>query len=412
MNSDNSFWGTLLKVSLGLILVLSFLQVKMKFGWDPLKNYIQCDSCGTKSPSILVNSIKMQDSMKINVNDSYQLRPEIVPADANNSRLEWSSNDTTVASVDSLGLVTATSKGGRCVITATTTDGSDKSNSIIINVDKPVILITDTVIKIETINICNSNGEITLKPDAKFKVEVEVLPKNASNKMLKWESDKKSVATVDNDGTIRGKDIGYCTISVTSTDGGNVAPKKINVHVQKPEPPVVKTTSVVLDKSNITMNVGDQKTVRATVFPANASNKTIKWDSSDKSIATVNNGRIVGVGVGNCIITASSTDGSQIKVECSVRVKASSKDTLDLGYATYKGKIQNGKPTEGGIITFKRDCTWYVKGGIRDLWKFSKGDQIKIYNYSVRSSDNAIEIQGKIITPGKEQLNIIISDKP
>ena len=40
MNSNNKIWGTLLKVSLGLILVLSFLQVKMKYGWDPVKEYV------------------------------------------------------------------------------------------------------------------------------------------------------------------------------------------------------------------------------------------------------------------------------------------------------------------------------------------------------------------------------------
>lgn len=60
MNSNNKIWGTLLKVSLGLILVLSFLQVKMKYGWDPVKEYVVKETNPLLAP---IRENKTQDSL-------------------------------------------------------------------------------------------------------------------------------------------------------------------------------------------------------------------------------------------------------------------------------------------------------------------------------------------------------------
>ncbi len=216
----------------------------MKYGWDPVKELGPCDSCIEKDTSILVESIKIQeDSMKIKVNQRQHLQVLIKPTNASNPKLQWKSNDTTVAYVDPTGLVNATSKGGRCIITVSTTDGSNKSDNIFIKVDKPENLPTD--IKVETINIPKSRGGITLKPNSEFKVEVEVMPKNATNKALKWESDNKRVATVYNDGTIRVKGTGDCTISVTPTDGGNAESKKIKVHVPELAPEITNNNKQI-----------------------------------------------------------------------------------------------------------------------------------------------------------------------
>lgn len=296
MNSNNKIWGTLLKVSLGLILVLSFLQVKMKFGWDPL------DRCCLHPDSIPIETITLSDSvMNIEANNTQNLLAQIEPANATNQNLKWSSSDTTVAIVDSTtGRVTATGKGGECIITAAATDDSGKSANIKIKVNKDILV--DTIIS------PNSNGEITLNPDSEFKIETKVLPENAANKSLAWKSDNESVATVNN-GVVTGKADGYCTITAYSVDGGDVR-KSIKVRVQEPVDPIIEVTSIILDKSNISMNAGERFKVRATISPKNASNKILKWQSSNPAIATVNDGIIVGVKRGDCAITAYSTDGS------------------------------------------------------------------------------------------------------
>lgn len=64
MNSNNKIWGTLLKVLLGLILVLSFLQVKMKYGWDPVKEYVARETAHLPST---IGTDKTQDSLVSNI---------------------------------------------------------------------------------------------------------------------------------------------------------------------------------------------------------------------------------------------------------------------------------------------------------------------------------------------------------
>ena len=243
MNSNNKIWGTLLKVALGLILVLSFLQVKMKFGWDPL------DRCCLHPDSILIESITLSDSvMNIEANNTQNLLAQIEPANATNQNLKWSSSDTTVAIVDpTTGRVTATGKGGdECVITATATDDSGKSANIKIKVRE-----IDSVIKVDQIIFHNSKGEITLPSGSEFPIDAEALPENATNKILKWKSDNESVATVNN-GVVTGKAVGYCTITASSTDGSNVV-KSIKVRVKDPKTDI-KVSSISFDNCSMEFN--------------------------------------------------------------------------------------------------------------------------------------------------------------
>lgn len=338
MNSNNRICGTLLKVSLGLILVLSFLQVKMKFGWDPL------DRCCLHPDSILIESITLSDSvMNVEANNTKNLLAQIEPANATNQNLKWSSSDTTVAIVDpTTGRVTATGKGGECIITATATDDSGKSANIKIKVKKGIL--------VDTIIFPNSNGEITLNPRSEFTIDAKALPENAANKTLAWKSDNEDVATV-NDGVVTGKSAGVCTISASSTDGGDVH-KSTKVRVLEPDNPIVKVTSIVLDESK-NIYVGGQTKIHAKILPANAANKTLKWETSNRCVATVNNGVIVGVGEGECTIRATSTDGGNVpSSQCAVSVKPIVK--MKLPYGEWKGDYLNGKPNGQGTIVFDK----------------------------------------------------------
>ena len=311
MDSNNKIWGTLLKVSLGLILVLSFLQVKMKYGWNPF------DSCFPPPDSILIESITLSDSvMNIEANKTQNPLAQIEPADATNQNLIWSSSDTTVAIVDpTTGRVTATGKGGECIITAAATDDSGKSDTIKIKVKKEK---SESIILVNTITFQNSKDVIILNPGSNFKIDAMPLPEKATNKILKWKSNNEGIATVDN-GVVTGKYVGDCTISASSTDGSNVV-KSIKVRVQEPITDI-KVSSISLDKSNITIGMGSQTQIHATVRPSNATNKILRWESSNPKVANINNGKIIPVKSGECVITVYSTDGSNITAKCSVQIK-------------------------------------------------------------------------------------------
>lgn len=87
-------------------------------------------------------------------------------------------------------------------------------------------------------------------------------------------------------------------------------------------PSAIAVTSITLD-AEATINVGETKTLTATVAPDNATDKTVSWISEDETIASVNasTGEVTGVAAGTAVITATANDGSGVKAQCTVTVK-------------------------------------------------------------------------------------------
>lgn len=84
---------------------------------------------------------------------------------------------------------------------------------------------------------------------------------------------------------------------------------------------VVDVTGVTLDKSTAAITVGNTETLTATVAPADATNKSVTWSSSDEAVATVTEGVVVGVGAGSATITVTTVDGGFTDT-CAVTVSA------------------------------------------------------------------------------------------
>ena len=101
-------------------------------------------------------------------------------------------------------------------------------------------------------------------------------------------------------------------------------------------PGTITVSSVSLDFKKINLTVGESKTVKASVYPANATNKTVTWSSKDTSIATVSNGKITGVKAGTTTITATA-GGKSASVEVVVRETGGS--TCTYGDANYNSQF-------------------------------------------------------------------------
>ena len=140
-----------------------------------------------------------------------------------------------------------------------------------------------------------------------------VSPSNADNQKVIWTSNNSSVATVT-DGVVTAIKAGTATITVKTDEGGKTA--TCNVTVVAKEIPV---TSVSLDQTKIELTEGDELTLTATVKPDDATNKNVTWTSSDKSIATVDNGKVTAVKEGSSIITVTTEDGNK-SATCEVTV--------------------------------------------------------------------------------------------
>lgn len=147
----------------------------------------------------------------------------------------------------------------------------------------------------------------------------------------------------------------------------------------------VTVSGVALNKKVATVNVGKKVTVKATVTPANADNKTLDWTSSNTKIATVSNGVVKGVKAGRVIITAKTTDGSNISATCTVTVKQpvtrislSKKATMYTGKKlTLKAKV-NPANASNKALTWKSSNTKIAKVASNGVVTGVKAGTVKI----------------------------------
>ena len=149
-----------------------------------------------------------------------------------------------------------------------------------------------------------SKTELSLTEDDTDNLIATIVPSDASDKSVTWSSDNTDVATVSPSGAVTAKAVGSATITVKTNDGEKTATCSVMVKTK-----VIPVTGLTLDKSSLTMKEGDAQTLTATVFPSNATDKTVKWSSSDASVASVDqSGNVFALSDGSTVITASVGD--------------------------------------------------------------------------------------------------------
>ena len=274
----------------------------------------------------LVTSIELSDQNKIlNVGESFVLSPTILPENATDKSVTWSSGNPTVASVDSLGNVTAL-KRGTVTITATTNDGSNLSASCVVTVIQPVTGITLN----ENSHTLKYNGQDTYS----FQLTATTLPSNANNHAVQWTSSDENVATVSSDGTVTSTGKGVATITATTTDGSNLSDSCI-VTVEQ------LATEISLDPQAKTLNVGESFILSPNVLPETADDKSVTWSSNAPTVASVDSlGNVTALKRGTATITATTKDGSNLSASCVVTV-AQPVTGISLNYNTYTLKYND-----------------------------------------------------------------------
>lgn len=261
--------------------------------------------------------------------------------------IEWTSSDESVATVDETGTVTAVA-AGEADVTASVKDADIAASTHI----KVVVTPTDVVAP-ESIDLV-TNGENTKSLDAKL------VPADATDVKLAYESSDESIATVDETGKVTAVANGECTITtyVTAKTEDAEASELSAVVVEaadseevddsvatmpedlaaidsafgvvpenlKAETKVTVTTNVegiTLDKTEGVLTVGNTVTVTATVTPDTAANASVTWTSSDEAIATVDSeGKITAVAPGTATITAVSDSNPDANATYAVTVQA------------------------------------------------------------------------------------------
>jgi len=236
----------------------------------------------------------------VGVGDTTSLVASVLPANATNQKVVWSSSDASIVSVDANGLVRGISPGV-AIITATTNEGKKTASSTVTAGNVAVNGITITPVAAVGVN-------------SSTPLSATIQPANATNKTVIWSTSDAGIVSVNQNGVVTGVSPGTVTVTATTQDGAKTATSTITASN-------ILLTSVVVNKTNATVGVGDTTSIKAAVAPANASNKTVLWTSSDPSVATIsNNGIVTAVAVGAATITATAQDAGGVSSASAITV--------------------------------------------------------------------------------------------
>ena len=244
------------------------------------------------------SGVSVESSAKIRLGDEIQLNGQTHP-DGSDGCLIWKSSNEEIAIVNENGLAKGV-RLGSCVISATSVDGGFTADCLV-TVVQPVDGVT------------MEKHSLSLNVEDSEQLYANVLPVNADNKKLIWTTSDSEIAEVDVDGNVTAKKCGVAFVKATSEDNP-FATDSCKVTVLQP------VTGITLNYNTVELHkIGETIQLVATVLPEDASNKNVRWVSSNESVCMVANGTVVAVGYGISVIIATTVDGSYMAT-CTVNV--------------------------------------------------------------------------------------------
>ena len=235
------------------------------------------------------------------VKKNVQLQVNVLPKTTKNKKVELAVDNEAVVRVK--GNTVSGLAPGETVLTITSVQDSSVAIQYRIVVIQPVTRLTLTA-PAKSVAI---GGTIQLTP--------VYAPENATRQQVTWVSANEQIATVDENGVVTGLKRGTARITATAADGSNI---RANISVQVTQ----SAEEITLDKPELTIDVGRNAVVKATVMPKDTNNKKVVWSSSDESIATVDKqGRIKAVALGDCEITCASEEIGTVQAKAVVHVQ-------------------------------------------------------------------------------------------
>jgi uncharacterized protein YjdB len=256
------------------------------------------------------------------VGSKVTLKATVLPDNASDQTVQWSSADESIATVSTRGVVTFVSVGSTTITAASTDDpsimaaipvqGRELAQSVAFDSDLYDVYL---------------NGTLQLNP--------VVSPDTTTDKSVTYKVGNKNIATVDENGVVTGLKGGKTTVYVYTADGSKKS-DKTTVQV------VVPVTGVSYKYKDVRVGVGSTGTFTAVVTPTSSTDKTMSWVSSDESVATVtgttNRFKVKGIKWGRCSVTGTTADGGfTVKINVDV-------GSLKKAVTAVSVSIKDGKP--------------------------------------------------------------------
>ena len=286
--------------------------------WDKVRldngieGYVFRDYTKEVPKDVKVTGISLdKNNLELKIGDTYTLTSTITPNNATNKEVEWSSNNSDVATVEN-GKIVAKNKGEAKI----TVKSKDTGVSATCNV-KVVKKVTEISISESAVNL-NVGDESTLN--------YTIGPDDATNKEVEWISSNSDVVSVDN-GKVIAKKTGTANITVKSKDTGISASCKITV--------TARVESIELQKNSYTVIKGKKLTINPVIKPEYATNKEYTISSDDENIVKIENNVIVGVNEGKTNVTFTTKDQNK-----SVKAEINVINISDSDFITFDGTLK------------------------------------------------------------------------
>lgn len=284
--------------------------------WGGESLYVAIREGNGSAQDVPVSSVELdRNRLSLAVGEDDMLEAIVLPENATNRSVSWSSSNPAVAVVDKYGVIDAVGRG-KAIITVVSRDGTNKKATCEVTVNGEGV---NEEVKVSRIRLNAPSKKIAA--GKKVKLTAVITPSNASNKALIWRSGDAKIATVDNNGNVAiNKKAGGRSVVITATaaDGSGVK-GTYQITAMKG---VVKKVAVSGAKS---VKAGKSIKLKAKVTATKKANKGVKWTSSNKKYATVSSSGKVKTyksGKGKKVkITAKATDGSGKKASITIKIK-------------------------------------------------------------------------------------------
>lgn len=232
----------------------------------------------------------------VKVGSYMTIQATVLPNNTNDKAVTWSSSDESIAKVNNAGRVTPVGPGS-CVITCRSANYPGVEAAMTVNVQQPVTKVSFL------------EKEASVNVGSTVTVFWQVEPANATDQSVTFTSRDERIATVDQNGTIRGVKRGSTTITVAAKDGSN---KRASIKVNVLQP----VEGVHMQNDTITVGVNESVRAAAVMEPSDASNTNMSWTSEDETIATVrgsnNRPSVTGKRWGTTTIVGVTEDGGYV----------------------------------------------------------------------------------------------------
>lgn len=344
---------------------------------------------------VAVTGVKLDKTeANVTVDGQITLKATVSPDNAGNKEVEWSSSDSTIASVDNNGVVTG-HKAGTATITVKTKDGGKTATC--------KVTVTDKVVAVTEVKLDKTTAE--MKVGDTLTLTATVTPDNATNKKVTWKSDKTDIADVDANGKVTAKAKGTATITVTTEDGGKTAKCVVTVDEKAPE------FTAVTDITGIPGKMTEEETItlNGVVTPNTATNKEITYSIKDAGtteaeITEVN--KLTAKKAGTVTITATvkngKTENSDYTKDFVITVEAKAPETVPVENVTISGeKIVN----IGEKITLTANVTPDTATNKKVTWAAEPQNSVKL---TENAEKGTVDIEG--VTAGKIVITATAAD--